>query len=133
MTRDKKNCVFIYHWAFLIYVFVWEDMLVFTLFLFSLVNVSFYFHDVRILLLGMSLFYCVRSAGETLYYFLQQFLQPKHHPHDVDRHFIHLRRIVGPISFQKSLIMMQVAHQMVMVFSLLVTVLLLLHWQTITL
>lgn len=129
--KDKKNCTFIYQWTFFIYAFVWEDLFIFTLFFAGLINASVFMHDIRIAFLGMLIFYCVRSGGETLYYFLQQFFQPTHHPHDIRSHLKSVQKIFGPISYQKSLIIMQVIQQITLVTSLTLLTLLLLNWKSI--
>jgi hypothetical protein len=131
VMKEKNKCIFIYPWAFFIYAFVWEDLMIISLFFLGLINLSVFFHDARIALLGAILFYCVRSAGETLYYFLQQFHQPKHHPHDIDYHFDTLRKILGPISYQKSLIILQVVQQMSLTCALTALTVVLINWNNI--
>ncbi len=84
--------------------------------------------DMRYWLLLFILFWIVRSAGETLYFFLQQFIQPKHHPHVLDEHFRFYRRIFGDISEQKCFILTQVVHQTILTLSLFALILLLRSW-----
>lgn len=53
--------------------FVWGDVLVFSPFWFLVLSVSFIVNDILLLGVVISLFWSVRSAGEVLYWFHQQF------------------------------------------------------------
>lgn len=119
---------FIYGFGFIIGAFVWEDLLTFS-FLFALITlVSILVQDIRYLLLGFVVFWIVRSMGETLYFFLQQFITPKHHPHFIDDHFVKLRKILGNISEQKCFILLQTTMQVITVLSICALVVFLMNW-----
>lgn len=133
VRSNKKGCDFIYRWGFFIGAFVWEDLLIFSLFHIGVSVITIIFGDFKLWLLFFVVFWLVRSAGETLYYFLQQFIQPKHHPHYINAHFESLRNIFGNISEQKVFIILQVTMQVVLVVSIVLLFLLLQSWSSISL
>jgi len=61
-------------------IFVWADGVVFGLFWFVAGAISLYLSDWILFLLVFSVFWLVRSLGETIYYFNQQFSQIKRIP-----------------------------------------------------
>lgn len=74
LETTKKNNVYgncrIFHpWG----AFVWGDMVVFGTFWFLVSLVVLYLKDWFLFLLTFSIFWAIRSFGETLYWFLQQF------------------------------------------------------------
>ncbi|MFA5894280.1 MAG: hypothetical protein WC851_00715 [Candidatus Shapirobacteria bacterium] len=79
-------------------------------------------------LLFFLVFWLVRSIGETLYFFLEQFIEPKHYPHYIDEHFWLIRRIFGNISYQQCLIIMQVMFQVIAMSSIVGIIALLFAW-----
>ena len=85
----------------------------------------------RIGLLLLTAFWMVRSAGEALYFFLQQFHRPEHEPHNIDLHFRPLRMILGDIATQKGYINMQVFWQVVPMAAITLFTLLVLRWNSI--
>src|SRR5690606_22156213 len=60
--------------------FVWGDVLILSPFWISLSVVTLVLQDWWLFLLAVSLFWLVRSVGETLYWFLQQFATVKRDP-----------------------------------------------------
>lgn len=131
-VRDSNNNFeFIYPWAFWVGAFVWEDLLVFSLLHLIFVVLTFLFHDFRVGLLMISIFWLVRSMGETLYFFLQQYHEPKGEPHGLQDHFDSFGPILGNISLQKGYILMQIIHQSVAVLSLSSIILLVINWKNI--
>jgi hypothetical protein len=54
-------------------IFVWGDAIVFGLFWVGIALACYFLHDWILFLLIFSLFWVVRSVGETIYYFNQQF------------------------------------------------------------
>ncbi len=108
---------FTYAWAFLIGSFVWEDIMIFSLYFGVSFLVSFLMSSVKLAMLFFLLFWLIRSAGEALYFFLQQFIEPKHFPHHIDSHFTILRRIFGDLSEQQCFIIMQVLMQSICMLS----------------
>jgi hypothetical protein len=130
VRNDKDKLSFIYRWGFLVGAFVWEDLFLISLFFsFSLMLVLLV-SDIRVGLLIFNVFWIVRSGGEVLYFFLQQFFEPKHHPHSIDEHFILVRRIFGDISTQKCFIIMQVLLQLSLVVFICLLILLLSQWNS---
>lgn len=127
IKKDLQKLDFIYKFAAVTGAFVWEDMFVFGLLHTAGIIIGFLSGDLRISLLLFLIFWIVRSAGETLYFFLQQFIQPKHHPHDINTLFKPIRWIFGNISEQKCFILLQITYQTILVFSLFGLVLLLTH------
>jgi hypothetical protein len=78
----------------------------------------------------IGVFWAVRSTGETIYFFLQQFHMPQHHPHQVTGHFAQLERVFGKVSDQKGYILMQIFHQSVVMIAVSAVLLLLVKWST---
>jgi len=128
IKQNKKQCEFIYFWGSLFGAFVWEDLFIFALYNFLTVIAAFLLTDLRVILLTFIVFWVVRSAGETLYFFLQQFIEPKHHPHNISNHFNTLKKLFGNISEQKCMIIMQVCFQLITVTSLVALIYLLKNW-----
>jgi hypothetical protein len=128
IRRSHKLIEFIYSWGFPFGAFVWEDLFVFSLYGVLTSAISLYLHQIRLGLLFASIFWMVRSAGETLYFFLQQFITPKHDPHNLHKHFEILNKIFGDISYQQSLIIMQVTFQTILMFSFVSIFLLFKNW-----
>ena len=60
--------------------FVWGDVLVLSIFWALVALVSFLLSDWWLFLLTVSIFWLVRSVGETIYWFLQQFAVVKRDP-----------------------------------------------------
>jgi len=113
IRQDKEKCGFIYWWAFIAGAFVWEDMLVFGLLHASIAFISLILNNNLIWLVGFLVFWIVRSTGETLYQFLQQFILPSHYPHAISGYFGPIRKLFGDISDQKCYILLQVLMQSV--------------------
>ena len=118
IKQDKKSVSFIWWWAFINGSFVWEDMLVFGLLHFGFAIVGILTQNITIWVICFLVFWMVRSAGETLYFFLEQFIVPKHHPHYIEDQLKPLRKIFGDIDEQKCFIIMQVIHQSVLISSI---------------
>jgi hypothetical protein len=118
IKQNKSGLDFIWWWAFPSGAFVWEDMLIFGFLHAGLAFVSLLFGNTTLWLISFLVFWIVRSAGETLYFFLQQFIVPKHHPHDINSHFTQVIRMFGPISEQKCFILLQVIMQSILVLSI---------------
>jgi len=134
ITSGKKNIVeFISRLAYPIGAFVWEDLLVFSLFNVFLVIFSLFTHDLRIGILFFLVFWAVRGAGETLYFFLQQFILPKHYPHHIDDKLWPLKKIFGNISNQQCYILLQVTFQTITIISIGLIFLLFINWHDIDL
>ncbi|PIR26246.1 MAG: hypothetical protein COV41_01705 [Candidatus Brennerbacteria bacterium CG11_big_fil_rev_8_21_14_0_20_43_10] len=117
IKRNKEKCDFIYWWGFIVGAFVWEDMLVFNLLHAGIAFVSLLLKNNLGWLVGFLVFWIVRSAGETLYFFLQQFIVPLHHPHNMGKYFGPIRKLFGNISDQKCYILLQAVMQSILVIS----------------
>jgi hypothetical protein len=118
VKRNPKNCDFIWWWAFPAGAFVWEDMLVYGFLHFLIVVASLLIGSTKTWLIGFIVFWIVRSAGETLYFFLQQFIVPKFPPHNIEHHLKVLHRFLGNIAEQKSFILLQITMQSILVISI---------------
>ena len=128
IIRLNGKIEFTYMWAALIGSFVWEDVLVFSVYFGVSAIVSYFFDSYQLLALFILVFWAVRSLGEALYFFLQQFIRPEHFPHNVDGHFWFLRKIFGNLSSQQCFILSQITHQMIAMFSIVGIIVLLLNW-----
>lgn len=124
----KGKIHFTYTWAALMGGFVWEDVLIFSIYGGISSIVTLLFGDYKIGVLFFLVFWIVRSAGETLYFFLQQFIEPKHDPHAIDSHFVILRKIFKSLSYQQCLIIMQITFQSIMMLSIVSLIVLLKYW-----
>jgi hypothetical protein len=130
IRKNTERAEFIYQWGFLIGAFIWEDLFLISLFLSSASVVVLLVQDIRVGFLLFNVYWIVRSAGEVLYFFLEQFLEPKHHPHEIDEHFKIIRRIFGNLSTQKCFIIMQVTLQLGLVTFISCLIYLLWNWHT---
>lgn len=128
--KNFKECQFIYSWAFLTGSFVWDDLLIFSVFHAGSAFLAYFRDELRLWVLLFLVFWLVRSSGEMLYFFLQQFIEPKHSPHFISRHFSSMRKIFGDISEQKCFIILQVFFQIIMVTSMTGLILLLMNWRS---
>ena len=117
IRENKDECNFIYWWAVPLGAFVWEDLLVFGLLHAVLALLGYALGNPTFWLICFLIFWIIRSLGETLYFFLEQFIVPQHHPHMITNHFTALRKIFGNISDQKCFIIMQVTMQIITVTS----------------
>jgi hypothetical protein len=131
VKRHGQKMQFIYRFGFLIGAFVWEDLLVISMYGLVASLITYLLDSAKVGLLLFLVFWVVRSGGEALYFFLQQFVQPTHFPHFIEDHFALMRRILGPLSYQQCLIIMQVFFQIVMMAALAGLFLLGLYWQEI--
>ena len=128
IRTGKKIAEFTYNFGFLIGAFVWEDMFVFSVYGLAASIATTWLGQWKYGLLFFLVFWMVRSAGETLYFFLEQFIEPKHYPHYVDEHFGLIRYIFGNISYQQCLIILQVMFQVIMMTSVISLITLLFAW-----
>lgn len=71
--RFEKNNLGIVGFFTIYGAFVWADVVVFGIFWFLFSLVTIFLGDWVLFLLGLSLFWLVRSIGETIYWFNQQF------------------------------------------------------------
>jgi hypothetical protein len=132
VRSNGEEFSFIYPWAFWVGAFVWEDLMIFAALHAIFVLITYLAHDLRYGLLMIGIFWIVRSTGETIYFFLQQFFMPNHHPHYLHPHFEQMKRVFGNISDQKGYILMQMTHQSVVILAAISVALLCLNWQSIT-
>lgn len=78
--KIKKNAYGLTPFLFLIGVFVWGDAVIFGPFWVLISLVSYLLNDWILFLLILSLFWVVRSLGETIYWFNQQFSKINRQP-----------------------------------------------------
>lgn len=128
--HSKNKITFIYSWGFIFGAFVWEDLLIFSLFHLAASLITLLSHDLRIGALFICVFWVIRASGETLYFFLQQFIVRKVYPHRISRKMIALKRLLGGISDQKCFIIMQVFQQTIIVTFATLLILLLKNWSS---
>jgi hypothetical protein len=128
IRSGKKIAEFTYDFAFLIGAFVWEDLFVFSVYGLAASIATVWLGQWKYGLLFFLVFWMVRSAGETLYFFLEQFIEPKHYPHYIDEYFGFIRFLFGKISYQQCLIIMQVFFQTIMMTSIVALTTLLFAW-----
>ena len=72
-SKHKKNAYGLTPYLFFLGIFVWGDAVIFGLFWAISSIVSIFFQDFVLFLLIISIFWIVRSLGETIYWFNQQF------------------------------------------------------------
>ncbi len=83
----QKNAYGLTKWLFPLGIFVWADGLIISLFWLLLSLFTILLRDLWFLLAAISLFWLVRSIGETIYWMLQQFVQPNaNKPHTLIGH-----------------------------------------------
>lgn len=106
-------------WASWVGAFVWEDLMVFSLYNIVATIAILLIRDYRYILVFINSFWIVRSLGETRYWFLQQFNQPTQYPHNYYAWHWNpvIQWIPGNISDQKYFIIFQVFWQVVTVFA----------------
>lgn len=130
VRNSGNHFTFTYPWSAAIGAFVWEDVLVFSAFLALISTLTLLVKDIRVGLLLLACFWIVRSSGEVLYQFLQQFHRPTHVPHDLTDLVRPMRRLFGDIDIQKCYILLQIMWQTVQAVSIAAFVLLLINWHT---
>lgn len=123
--RECKNgCSFtLTHWLAPLGMFVWGDVLVLSLFWFFAGLVALLLQDVVLFLLIVSTFWLVRSIGETIYWFLQQFATVK-------RDLPHTLLGYSLVKNEAIWFMYQVMWQCITVITLLTTIYLSHRWLT---
>ncbi len=129
IRNSGENFQFVYHWAFWFGAFVWEDVFVYSLYYAGTFFLTWLFHDVRLALVMISIFWIVRSGGEAVYFFLQQFHMPQHHPHAITTHLEAFRSIFGNIDTQKGYILLQILHQTIVMLAATTLVIIVLNWE----
>lgn len=72
-VKDKKNAFGLTMPLFVIGAFVWGDAVIFSLFWILVAAVTLIVSNWYLFLLFLAVFWLVRSLGETIYWFLQQF------------------------------------------------------------
>lgn len=127
IRTGKNTAKFIYGFGFPLGSFVWEDLFVFCIYFTVLTLIAILNSSTKIFLLGFSIFWLVRSVGETIYWFLQQFIVPTHYPHNVSSHLKTMHLIFGNISDQQGMILLQVMFQVITMASIFGIIYLLQH------
>lgn len=101
--------------------FVWADHVVFGIFWTLVATVSLILNDWILFLLCVSLFWLVRSFGETIYWFLQQFSTINRNP--TEKYFIHKIFHNDSVWFVH-----QIFHQCVTITTIITSLYLAKHW-----
>lgn len=131
VRHSAETYGFIHYWGGFLGAFIWEDLMIFSIFFMLTALLVGAIQNIRVGLLLLASFWIVRSAGETFYFFLQQFHRPEHTPHNIAEHFAPLHHLFGHISSQKCYIIMQIFWQTILAMSITALSLLLLHWSSI--
>jgi hypothetical protein len=130
VRNSGENVTWIY-WAYPLGAFVWEDLVSISLYNITISVAVAIKKQYRLALLSALLFWLVRSAGEMLYWFLQQFTQSPGYPHSDygwDRAGWFASLFPG-ISDQKWFILHQVNYQVLTVLCLIGLFLLIKSWK----
>lgn len=72
-SKEKKNAYGLVPWLYLLGIFAWGDAVILGLFWFLSSLITFFLQDWILFLLIISVFWMVRSLGEMIYWFNQQF------------------------------------------------------------
>ncbi|MBD3362884.1 hypothetical protein GF362_04150 [Candidatus Dojkabacteria bacterium] len=133
VRNSGKKVGWIWWWAGILGAFVWEDLLVFSFYNIIAANLVLVLDDFRYAVVLTLVFWVVRSLGEALYNFLQQFNQPTMYPHN---QFLWddlkiFKKVFGNISNQKVFFILQITMQITTVFSLFFLIYTFLHWEAI--
>ncbi len=117
--RDAgQEVTFIVPWGTLWTAYIWEDLLVFSIFNILGVIIVKLIKDNRYFILLQILFFLIRAIGEIFYWFLQQFTINTPYPHnqyDWENNPI-CNAIFGQLSDQKYFIIYQISWQVIIVF-----------------
>lgn len=130
--ENGEEAKFIF-WAYPLGAFIWEDLVIFSLF--NIVATIFVclVKDLRYMIVIPLCFWLVRAIGETFYWFLQQFNQPAKYPHNeyIWEENEWIRALVGEFPNQKFFILYQVSWQVVTVICLVGLVYMFANWKQI--
>lgn len=132
-VRNSGEEVTFIPWAYPLGAFVWEDLLIFSLYNIVASLVILIIKDFRFIIVFPLAFWLIRSLGETLYWFLQQFNQPASYPHseyDWNKGGW-VRSIFGDLSDQKYFIIYQITWQVASVMCLVGLTYIFKNWQRI--
>lgn len=132
-VRNSNETITFILWAYVFGAFVWEDLLIFSIFNIVASVIILNINDFRYVLIFPLVFWIVRSAGEVVYWFLQQFNQPTMYPHNqYDWNTLHaIQSVFGNISNQKFFILFQTFQQSILIFCLVMLVGVLKRWKAI--
>lgn len=120
-TRIKKNPFGLCRILNPLGAFVWADAIIFGIFFFFASVVSLILQDVVLFLLIYSVFWVVRSVGEHIYWFLEQFSEKHRNP----PHTLWLSKLFPGGS---TWIAMQISWQCISVISIILSVYLFVLW-----
>jgi hypothetical protein len=132
-VRNSGEEVTFIPWAYPLGAFVWEDLLIFSLYNVIASVVILLIKDFRFIIVFSLIFWLVRSLGETFYWFLQQFNQPALYPHseyDWNKGGW-VKAIFGDLSDQKYFILYQVGWQVISVLCITGLIYLFKNWERI--
>ncbi len=87
--KYKKNALGLTYFLYPLGMYVWGDAVIFGVFWALAAVASLFLQDILLFLLIVSVFYLVRSIGESIYWFNQQFSTVvRHKPEDIPLHHI---------------------------------------------
>jgi len=120
-TKRKKAYNIVPYPFFVFGIFVWGDAVVISMFLFLSSLLSFVLNDWILFLLLISVFWLVRSLGETMYWFNQQFSSINRNPP---------KKLAGFRIYQNDSIWFayQIFHQCIVVITIITTIYLAYLW-----
>lgn len=101
--------------------FIWADVFMFSILWIALVPILYALHDPKYLLLAWSGFWLIRSSGEVIYSFIQQF-NPGQRPYAVYLPKSFMLRLFGPATFPKYWVIEQTFFQAISVLSFVLVV-----------
>lgn len=122
-TKKKNNPYGLCSWLNPLGAFVWVDAVIFGIFFFLVSVFALFLHDFVFFLLVFFVFWTVRSVGEQIYWFLEQFA----HQHRNPEHTLWASRFFPRNSVW---IAMQIYWQCVSVITAIVSVYLFVQWLT---
>ncbi|MFA5584847.1 MAG: hypothetical protein WDA09_11605 [Bacteriovoracaceae bacterium] len=120
-TKIKNNPYGLAPWFNLLSIYVWADAVIFGVFFFLISVAALFLRDFILFLLIFSLFWTVRSIGESIYWFLEQFAVNHRNP----EHTLWLSRWFPRNS---SWIANQILHQCITVIGIIASVYLFKLW-----
>lgn len=119
-VRNNFETVTFITWAYSLGAFIWEDLLIFSIYNIIACLITFLFNDFRFILIFPICFWFIRSLGETFYWFLQQFHEPDNYP--LNKYSWSngglLKLFLGDLSNQKYFIIHQISWQVISVLCL---------------
>ena len=129
VKNSGQKVDFLIGWGFEDGIFVWEDAVIISFYNIITTLLALLLHDLRWAAAAYLVFWFVRGLGETIYWFLHQFVIKKQYPHNrVVLAVSFWQKLFGNISEQKFYILTQVSSEMAAAISLFLLLMLLAYW-----